>query len=354
MFPLPLLLILALPVPDDAEDGLDLQRAASRLRSSALEEGERDALERELLDAGEEGIALLLDVLGDRERELRERFDRDLPRYLKGYQSAARKFIASRARRIKKEIEAARDAIHALRRSAALTKDDIATRGDPARRELERILSVDNAELLEARAELAKARAGLLEIADGISAIHERMDEAELRLDPLAYLERDEPPARDDPFARLLEAEETAAAMAVATDRSDRAVMEKNEKLAERIQPEEYRGILALNVLRVRLGLRPLPIDVRLCDACRDHSRDMHELGFFSHTSPVPGKRTPSQRAARFKTSAGAENIAAGQRTGEGAIDAWWHSPGHMKNMLGGHGRVGLGRHEHLWTQLFG
>ena len=42
------------------------------------------------------------------------------------------------------------------------------------------------------------------------------------------------------------------------------------------------------------------------------------------------------------------ENIAAGQDTGEGAIHAWWHSPGHHKNMLGGHGRVGLGRRDPL------
>jgi uncharacterized protein YkwD len=75
---------------------------------------------------------------------------------------------------------------------------------------------------------------------------------------------------------------------------------------------------------------------------------------FFDHTSPVPGKRTPSDRAARFGTSGGAENIASGHDTGASAIRGWWYSPGHHRNMLGDHARTGLGRSGSLWTQMFG
>jgi uncharacterized protein YkwD len=32
----------------------------------------------------------------------------------------------------------------------------------------------------------------------------------------------------------------------------------------------------------------------------------------------------------------------------------WWHSPGHLKNMMGSHGRVGLGNFQKTWTQMFG
>jgi len=70
--------------------------------------------------------------------------------------------------------------------------------------------------------------------------------------------------------------------------------------------------------------------------------------------SPVPGKKTPWARAKRFGTSAHAENIAAGANTGADTIRLWWYSPGHHKNMMGGHARVGLGRHKKTWTQLFG
>ena len=80
----------------------------------------------------------------------------------------------------------------------------------------------------------------------------------------------------------------------------------------------------------------------------------IEKLGFFSHTSPVEGKRTPSDRAARFGTSASAENIAQGQPTGPAAIRSWWYSPGHHRNMMGAFARVGLGRSEAYWTQMFG
>jgi uncharacterized protein YkwD len=80
----------------------------------------------------------------------------------------------------------------------------------------------------------------------------------------------------------------------------------------------------------------------------------MKRLGFFSHESPVPGKRTPGDRAALAGTSASAENIAAGQSKGVDAIGAWYYSPGHHKNMFGGHARVGLGHSDTLWTQMFG
>jgi uncharacterized protein YkwD len=80
----------------------------------------------------------------------------------------------------------------------------------------------------------------------------------------------------------------------------------------------------------------------------------MQRLGFFAHESPVEGKRTPGDRAAKAGTSGGAENIARGQRTAKSANQAWWYSPGHHKNMLGGHARIGLGRKDDFWTQMFG
>src|SRR5690606_23287980 len=105
----------------------------------------------------------------------------------------------------------------------------------------------------------------------------------------------------------------------------------------------EYRGTLELNEIRYLLGLNLLLLDEKLSEAGRDHSKDMHTLKFFSHTSPVSGKEQFGKRAANFGTSAHAENIAAGQQSGHGAIQAWWYSPGHHRNMLGEHRRTGLG-----------
>ena len=134
----------------------------------------------------------------------------------------------------------------------------------------------------------------------------------------------------------------------------DQKVLEAN--LADRatLDREEFLGTLELNRIRIALGLATLRIDAKLGNAARDHSTDMRTRNFFSHDSPVDGKHSPWDRAARAGTSASAENIAAGHDTGKSAIRGWWYSPGHHKNMLGNHARTGLGRSEGLWTQLFG
>ena len=97
-----------------------------------------------------------------------------------------------------------------------------------------------------------------------------------------------------------------------------------------------------------------MAIDPDLTGAARDHSADMESLKFFAHESPVPGKKTPGDRAQRFGTSYSGENIAMGTIDGTAANQMWWHSPGHHKNMLGSHGRVGVGRSGVYWTELFG
>ena len=112
--------------------------------------------------------------------------------------------------------------------------------------------------------------------------------------------------------------------------------------------------MLALNLTRNLLGLPSLAIDMKLTAAARDHSKDMEELKFMAHESPVPGKKTPEDRAARFGTSSLGENIFQGSRDGNAANRAWFHSPGHFKNMLGDHQRVGVGRSGVYFTEMFG
>jgi len=54
-------------------------------------------------------------------------------------------------------------------------------------------------------------------------------------------------------------------------------------------------------------------------------------------------------------TSAAGECIAAGTQLGVKAIEMWWHSPGHLKNLMGkNHGRVGVGQEQKHYTQMFG
>ena len=102
------------------------------------------------------------------------------------------------------------------------------------------------------------------------------------------------------------------------------------------------------------LGLSALAIDGNLCDAARDHSKDMETLHFFAHESPVPGKKTPWDRARTSAPWPSAENIYRGCHDGQAANQGWFHSPGHHANMLGNHARIGVGRSGLYYTEAFG
>lgn len=125
------------------------------------------------------------------------------------------------------------------------------------------------------------------------------------------------------------------------------------------------------NRARCEMGLRPLGPDPRLLAAATGHSADMVRLGFFDHTSPVPGKTTMSERlqASGVAFLTAAENLATAKRLeigdgqpvyplGQGRcaysytprgqrvpvrtydslalnlVTRWLESPGHRRNLL--------------------
>ena len=155
-----------------------------------------------------------------------------------------------------------------------------------------------------------------------------------------------------------LEKEEAKIAEAASSlPRGGMKILEKNRRIAEKdeIPEEEVKGVEECNYLRMFVGLEALILDPKLCEASRGHSQDMAEKGFFAHESPVPGKKTPWDRAAKAGTTASGENIYAGSTSSHDANMGWFYSPGHHKNMFGGgHKRIGLGQHGGHWTQLFG
>ena len=160
-----------------------------------------------------------------------------------------------------------------------------------------------------------------------------------------------------DSVSSLEAAEKAAAGATGGFQRDDLKVLAQNRKIAEdkEIPEEEVRGIEECNEWRMLVGLRALVIDPKLCEAARDHSKDMQEQGFFAHESPVPGKKTPWDRAKNFGTTASGENIFAGSGDPHGANRGWFFSPGHHKNMFNpGQVRIGLGCTGSHWTQMFG
>ena len=344
------------------EDELDVRAAWKRAKDEDLAESERGEALRSIahVDAGQ--AYLVVDYLsreakrfaksrGRAEASLEKRFARSAPR-----------LIGDRiGKREEKAIEADRDLVLGLARSGGLTKAQITAESDPALARLRTLLtiSVDDVlvldetlaeelasydEALFAERFLLDAFTELRPLVTADPALERRAERLDVPVDPMK--------AADAMRARM----EVVARSATPMGKSDVEVLRDNAATFEEhaLDGEEAEGIRIGNDIRILLGLRALRFDPRLGEAARSHSVDMVEHGFFAHDSPVEGRETPWKRAAQAGTSASAENIAAGQSTGAGAIGAWWHSPGHHRNLLGGHSRIGLGRHQRHWTQLFG
>lgn len=113
-----------------------------------------------------------------------------------------------------------------------------------------------------------------------------------------------------------------------------------------------------LNHERAVMGLPPLLLEERLSEASWGHSNDMRAGGFFSHTSPIPGKRTPADRArkAKFRGSWTGENIFMGSPSFMAAYNGWFGSDGHRFIMFtkGGSNVIGVGIAGGHWTMMTG
>ena len=120
------------------------------------------------------------------------------------------------------------------------------------------------------------------------------------------------------------------------------------------LDSEAAAAIVETNRQRVDEGLPPLVVDPALCRAAADHSFDMIEHRFFSHTSPIKGKEKFTDRAKRFGTTSGGENLTIAG-SGRDAVKNWMASPGHRANILKKtYRRIGLGRAGQVYTQMFG
>ncbi len=113
-----------------------------------------------------------------------------------------------------------------------------------------------------------------------------------------------------------------------------------------------------LNDQRAIMGLSPLLLEQQLSAAAWGHSNDMRTGGFFSHTSPVPGKRTPADRArkAKFTGRWTGENIFMGSPSYTSAYNGWFGSDGHRFIMFtrGNSNVLGVGVDGGYWTMMTG
>ena len=118
----------------------------------------------------------------------------------------------------------------------------------------------------------------------------------------------------------------------------------------------EQEVVRLVNAERASYGLPALSIRADLCQYARVKSQDMHNSGYFSHTSPNYGSPFDMMKSFGITYSHAGENIAMGYSTPEAVVSAWMNSEGHRANILSasytelGVGYVADGGY---WTQWF-
>lgn len=106
---------------------------------------------------------------------------------------------------------------------------------------------------------------------------------------------------------------------------------------------DEQKMINLVNQDRAANGLPALTFDSSLRAGALEHSRDMMQNNYFSHTSPTQGDFTTRIRAAGVKYTAAGENIAK-YGSVESAEVGFMNSPGHRANILNANfTRIGIG-----------
>ncbi|MFD7656543.1 CAP domain-containing protein [Actinosynnema sp. NPDC059797] len=114
--------------------------------------------------------------------------------------------------------------------------------------------------------------------------------------------------------------------------------------------------VALVNEARDLAGCEPLTVDERVVEAAQEHSTDMAERGYFSHTTPDGVDFAQRMRTAGYPNPGG-ENIAKGQRSAEQVMNSWMNSDGHRRNILNcGFTTIGVGLDTRgwYWTQNFG
>jgi uncharacterized protein YkwD len=100
-------------------------------------------------------------------------------------------------------------------------------------------------------------------------------------------------------------------------------------------------GVLAdINTLRKQHGLAPLRLSASLSAAARQHSSEMAARGYFSHSSA--NGSSFDKRIARYYPMGSNRFWSVGENLlwsspdvdAGGALNMWWNSPEHRKNML--------------------
>ena len=118
----------------------------------------------------------------------------------------------------------------------------------------------------------------------------------------------------------------------------------------------EQEVVRLVNAERAKYGLSALTRREDLCSYARVKSQDMHDNGYFSHTSPTYGSPFAMMKSFGVTYSHAGENIAMGYSTPGAVVSAWMNSERHRANILSAsYTQLGVGyvADGGYWTQWF-
>jgi uncharacterized protein YkwD len=144
-------------------------------------------------------------------------------------------------------------------------------------------------------------------------------------------------------------------------ERDDLQLWQRIEAYNDRLQKEKTVAVVEFDLLRITNDYRamfrhrPLALNLQLASASHGHAEEMSKLGYFSHFSPTPGRRTPFDRMKLCGYEHGvSENIALADSASSSHI-SWLHSSGHHRNLLNpAHTEMGVGGLARYWVENFG
>lgn len=106
----------------------------------------------------------------------------------------------------------------------------------------------------------------------------------------------------------------------------------------------EAEVVRLVNDIRRQYGLSPLEENWELSRVARYKSQNMHDLKYFSHTSPTYGSPYDMMKSFGLTYRTAGENIAMGYCTPQAVVNAWMNSPGHRANILNAsYKKIGVG-----------
>ena len=295
-------------------------------------------------------------------------FDRALDAYFKSFTREAQNAVREQVQQAHKKQLIAWQRIVRKRRTQEQMRTEVQMKVMPAMRNLREVLCLDANDARTISNKLTKQRVAAIELydlqhfcrsllsSDGDAAADagdEKPDDEGAGGAKDAKKKEDTPKAK---FRKTLAGLEYALAMmAMRMKSSERAVMDYNWRLRNKVKAHELVGVVWANVTRALSGVRLLKLDMKLYDAAIHHCIDMRKHKFLGSASPVKGKRTCQDRARKAGTTATFDLIAKGTTDAPMIIDRFTGNWLIYKAMMDpGLRRMAAGEYEKYWTIVFG